>query len=85
VGRKVDVDDLITASDVAALLGLAHRQEVSVYRSRYPGFPAPVVDLGPGTPLLWLRPEVEAWARKTGRRHDTGGRPAHVGSSGVAR
>jgi hypothetical protein len=67
VGRNVDVDDLITASDVATMLGLAHRQEVSVYRSRYPDFPQPVVDLGRGAPLLWLRPEVEAWARKTSR------------------
>jgi serine/threonine protein kinase len=29
--------------------------------------PRPVVDLGRGRPLLWLRSEVEAWARSTGR------------------
>jgi hypothetical protein len=68
VGRKIDVDDLIDARGIAALLGLAFRQEVSVYRSRYPDFPAPVVDMGRGTSLLWLRPEVEAWARRAGRR-----------------
>ncbi len=36
---------------------------VSTYRRRYPDFPAPVVDMGAGRCLLWLRADVEAWAK----------------------
>ena len=68
VGRKVDIDDLIDADAVAALLGLAQRTSVSVYQQRYRDMPRPVVDLGKGRSRLWLRPEILEWARATGRR-----------------
>jgi predicted DNA-binding transcriptional regulator AlpA len=63
----VRTEDLIDAQGVAELLGLRHRNSVSTYQRRYPDMPKPVVDLGPGRPLLWVRPEIEGWARR--RRH----------------
>jgi hypothetical protein len=67
MGRKVDVDDLIDANEVAEILGLAHRNTVSEYQARYPEMPRPVLDRRNGRLKLWLRPEVERWA--TGHRH----------------
>ena len=67
VGRPVDIDDLIDAGQVAALLGLSRRGAVSTYRSRYPEFPQPVRTSEGGRCLLWLRQDIEAWARATGR------------------
>jgi predicted DNA-binding transcriptional regulator AlpA len=58
-----DPAELTDAQTVAEILGLASRGAVSVYRSRYEDFPAPVIDLGKGRPMLWLRADVEAWAR----------------------
>jgi predicted DNA-binding transcriptional regulator AlpA len=65
MAKRVLVTDLIDAHDVAAILGLAHRNTVSKYQSRYPDMPRPVVNLGPGRPMLWLRPEVERWHAET--------------------
>lgn len=59
---KVETEDLIDAQEVAQLLGLAHRNTVSVYQRRYPEMPRPVVDLGAGRTKLWLRPEIARWA-----------------------
>ncbi|MGH9213040.1 MAG: helix-turn-helix transcriptional regulator [Acidimicrobiales bacterium] len=69
MGHTVDLDDLIDAAGVAVLLGLSHRNSVRVYRTRYEDFPQPVVNLGAGRCLLWLRSEVESWAQRTGRQH----------------
>lgn len=57
----VDPADLIDADIVADLLGLSSRTSVSTYRKRYTDFPAPVVDMGAGRCLLWLRADVDAW------------------------
>jgi glutathione-regulated potassium-efflux system ancillary protein KefG len=59
--RRVLIDDLIDANDVARILGLSHRNTVSQYQRRYPDMPRPVLDLGPGRPCLWLRPSIERW------------------------
>jgi glutathione-regulated potassium-efflux system ancillary protein KefG len=67
MGPTVRTEDLIDAQAVADLLGLAHRNTVSVYQKRYPDMPRPVIDLGPGRSLLWLRPEILGWACSTGR------------------
>ena len=67
MGRKVDVDDLIDANEVAEILGLAHRNTVSEYQARYPEMPRPVLDRRKGRLKLWLRPEVDRWA--TGHRY----------------
>lgn len=59
--RRVLLDDLIDAHDVARILGLAQRNTVSQYQRRYPDMPRPVLDLGQGRPSLWLRPQIERW------------------------
>ena len=60
--RLVDTDDLIDAHDVAEIVGLSQPGNVSLYQRRYPDMPRPVVTLGRGRCMLWLRPEVEKWA-----------------------
>ena len=64
VGRKVDVDDLVGAAEIAGRLGVA-RQVIHQWRQRHPDFPAPVLELDRAH--VWHWPDVEAWARKTGR------------------
>lgn len=64
MGRRVDIDDLLDANGVADLLGLAHRNTVSVYQHRYDDMPPPVLDFGDRRVKLWLRPEIELWAVK---------------------
>lgn len=59
VGKKVDVDDLLDAKDVADMLGLSSPRAVAVYASR--GLPEPIIDRGPNTAKLWLRQDIEAW------------------------
>jgi glutathione-regulated potassium-efflux system ancillary protein KefG len=58
----VATEDLIDARGVADILGLSHPNNVSVYQHRYDDMPRPVVNLGRGRCMLWLRPEVERWA-----------------------
>ena len=60
--QRVDIDELIDANGVAELLGLAHRNTVSVYQHRYPDMPRPVLDFANGRVKIWLKPEVEHWA-----------------------
>jgi glutathione-regulated potassium-efflux system ancillary protein KefG len=67
VTPRVNTEDLIDSLEVAAILGLAHRNTVTTYLRRYPDMPRPVVELGAGRVRLWLRPEIIAWAKKTGR------------------
>jgi AcrR family transcriptional regulator/predicted DNA-binding transcriptional regulator AlpA len=54
-------DELIDAAEVARILGLAHRNSVSTYRSRYPDFPRGRPAPGGGRTLLWPRSEITAW------------------------
>lgn len=63
MGKKVDVDDLIDAVEVARLARFKSSTAVSVYLSRGV-LPAPVVDRGANRARLWLRQDVEAWLRK---------------------
>src|SRR5258708_36855877 len=65
---KIDSDDLIDASSVAEVLGLANRTSVSVYQRRYPAMPRPVVDPGRGRTKLWSRRAVASWALSADRR-----------------
>jgi glutathione-regulated potassium-efflux system ancillary protein KefG len=60
----VDPDELLDAQSVAEMLNFASRNVVSVYRSRHADFPEPVVNLGPGRPMLWLRRDIAAWASR---------------------
>lgn len=59
--RQVDVDDLLSAPEVAELLGLSHYNSVTTYLHRYDDFPRPVVDKSSGRIRLWLRQDIEWW------------------------
>lgn len=61
VSPEIRSEDLIDAQVVAEMLGVRHRNTVSSYQRRYPTMPRPIVDLGPGRPRLWLRPQIEEW------------------------
>lgn len=65
MGRKVDVDELVSAGEIAKRLHLRGRQAVHDWRRRHPDFPAPVAKLDIGLVFAW--PDVEKWARRTGR------------------
>jgi predicted DNA-binding transcriptional regulator AlpA len=60
----IDTKDLIDARGVADILGLSAPNTVSVYQHRYPDMPRPVVNLGRGRCMLWLRPDIEQWAKE---------------------
>ena len=59
--RKVDVEDLIDAHEVADHLGLSHSNSVATYMTRYSDFPRPVVDTGSSRCRLWSRRAVDRW------------------------
>jgi predicted DNA-binding transcriptional regulator AlpA len=61
---RVDTDDLIDAQGVAEILGLAHRNSVSLYQRRYEDMPRPVVERGGGRTKLWLRSAIDNWAKQ---------------------
>ncbi len=63
--RRVNVNDLVGAHEIAERLGLSHPQTVHTYRRRYPDFPEPVAHLKRAH--VWDWTDIEAWARKTGR------------------
>jgi Putative ATPase subunit of terminase (gpP-like) len=65
MGRKVEVDKLVGAAEIAERLGLAHPETVHSWRRRYPEFPKPVAQLRQA--LIWHWPDVAQWARRTGR------------------
>lgn len=65
MGRKVDADDLVGAAEIADRLFLAQVQTVHSWRRRYDDFPEPVARLKQA--LIWSWPDVEAWARASGR------------------
>ena len=68
VGRKVDVDDLVTAGDIMARVPARTRtgnvqkpQVVHVWMSRYEDFPPPVRQIGGYQ--VWVWSDVEKWLR----------------------
>lgn len=65
MGRRVDVDDLVGAAEIASRLEVKRPQVVHEWRTRHPEFPEPVANLNNG--LIWDWREVEHWARATGR------------------
>lgn len=66
MGRKVAVEDLVGAGELAELFGLAHVQSLHTLRRRHPSFPAPVTTMKGGA-MVWVLPEVKAWAIANGR------------------
>jgi predicted DNA-binding transcriptional regulator AlpA len=67
MGRKVDADELVGATEIAERIGLSHPEAVHTWRKRYPDFPQPVAKLR--RVMIWYWPDVERWARRTGRLH----------------
>ena len=65
MGRKVDVDDLVGAHEIAQRLGVARPQVIHEWRRRHPDFPQPLATLK--TALIWDWAEVKTWAKRTGR------------------
>lgn len=65
MAEPIDPEQLVDTADIAARLGLAQAESVHNWRRRYEDFPAPAVEKG--RVLLWYWPEVEHWARATGR------------------
>lgn len=65
MGRRLDIDQLVGAAEIAERLGLKTRQSIHVWRQRYPDFPEPVLKLSMGN--VWNWHDVERWAKKTGR------------------
>ena len=68
MGKRVDVDLLVGAAEIADRLGVASSQVVHVWRGRYADFPKPVTRLK--TALIWYWPDIETWARLSGRLND---------------
>lgn len=62
MGRRIDIDDLRNAEQVAEMLGLSRPQAVHQYRRDYPDFPTPVYS-GRKT-VLWVWQDIEAWRAK---------------------
>lgn len=65
MGRRIDSDQLVGAAEIAARLGMKRPQVIHDWRRRYPDFPEPVAHLRQA--LVWNWPDVERWAKQTGR------------------
>ncbi len=72
MGRSVDVDNLVSAAEVAEILGLAHHNSVTTYLHRYEDFPQPVVEKSGGRIRLWDRREIQAWRQRRPSARSTG-------------
>lgn len=68
MAHKIDPDDLIDVGEVQAILGLAQPNAVSLYQRRYADMPRPLVVRSNGKTRLWLRQEIEAWAKARNTR-----------------
>lgn len=66
VGRMVDAELLVGASDIATRLGLRRPQHVHTLYERDAAFPEPVARIGATRTLVWYWPDVEAWANTRG-------------------
>jgi len=61
----LDVDHLVGAAEIVERLGAKNAHLVHDWRRRYPDFPQPIAQLKQA--MVWYWPEVERWARATGR------------------
>ena len=64
-GRRLDVEQLVGVSEIARRLGVGRTQAVHMWRKRHADFPQPVAVLDMGLVFYW--PDVERWAKATGR------------------
>ena len=58
VGRRVDIDLVVTAADIGGRAGVS-AQAVHNWRHRYEDFPVPLRVIG--NYQVWYWPEVERW------------------------
>lgn len=65
MGRRIDAEHLVGAAEIASRLGVKRPQVVHDWRRRYDDFPEPVAHLRQA--LVWNWPDVERWAKGTGR------------------
>ena len=72
MARKVDVDDLVSAQEIADRFGLAHEHAVSNWARRHADFPVPIKKLQ--RVRIWHWPDIVVWAKATGRM-DADGKP----------
>jgi predicted DNA-binding transcriptional regulator AlpA len=63
--RKLDVQQLVGATEIAERLGVSRGQVVHNWRARFGDFPEPVHELAMG--MLWYWPEVAEWASAHGK------------------
>ena len=64
MGERYDIDELVGAAEISQRLGCA-KNVVHGWERRDATFPRPVARLTMGK--VWHWPDVEAWARRTGR------------------
>lgn len=62
---QIDPRDLVDATDIAEMAGVSHPNVVHTWHARHRDFPEPVVRRE--KLYLWVRADVEAWLRATGR------------------
>lgn len=62
--RALDPEQLVGAAEIAQRLGVV-RDTVHLWRRRHADFPAPVAELEQA--MVWYWPDVEAWAKASGR------------------
>lgn len=62
--RRFTADELVGVAEIADRLGVG-TSVVHDWRRRHDAFPQPIARLSMG--LIWSWPDVEDWARRTGR------------------
>lgn len=70
MGRKLDVEQFVGATEIAERLGVSRGQVVHNWRARFDDFPAPAFELAMG--MVWYWPEVRRWAASHGKAEDDG-------------
>lgn len=66
MGKRIDIDRLVGATEIAERAGVKRPQVVHDWRRRYIEFPGPLTTIGGA--LVWDWNAVERWLRKTGRK-----------------
>jgi hypothetical protein len=64
-GRRYSVEQLVGAAEIAQRLGAAGPRVIHEWRRRHSDFPDPVLTLKQA--MVWNWPDVEKWAKATGR------------------
>lgn len=65
MSKPVDPKHLVGAKEIAERLGVSKNSVVYDWLRRHRDFPRPIARLSAGN--IWAWPDVEAWARRTGR------------------